>query len=117
MDVGFTLTVETKLLIITFYLNLGIDLNLISREIVTDGVHDLRKELVSQALTAEVGRGDDPTKGYQAGLLQKDPGIGGNLPIQFIIDMDCLEVIVVNIVVDPFLFDGENLIPQFVNFK
>lgn len=47
MDVGFTLTVETKLLIITFYLNLGIDLNLISREIVTDGVHDLRKELIS----------------------------------------------------------------------
>lgn len=117
MDVGFTLTVEAKLLVIALDLHLRIDFNFISWEIVTDGVHDLGKELIAQTLTAEVGRGNDPAKGNQAGLLQKDPGVGGNLPVQFIVDVDRLEVVVVNIVMDPFLFDGENLVPEFVNFK
>ena len=69
MNVGLTLTVEAKLLVVAFHLNLGVNFNFISREIVMDGFHDLVNKLISQPLTAEIGRGNNQAKGYQAGLL------------------------------------------------
>ena len=81
VDIGFALTVEAKFLVIALHLDLGIDLDLISREIITDGIHDLGEKLITQSAAAEVGGGDHPAEGDQAGRFQVDPGVGGNLAV------------------------------------
>ena len=69
VDVGLPLAGKAKLLVVALHLDLGVDLNLISREIIADGVHDLGQELVSQPATAKVGGGDHSAEGDQAGCL------------------------------------------------
>lgn len=117
MNVRFTFTVETKLLVVSFHLYLGVDLNFISREIIPDSIHNLVEEFITQSTAAEVRGGDYPAEGDQTGLLQVDPGVGCNLAVQFVIDVDCLKVVIINIIMDPLLLDGEYLIAKLIDLE